>query len=127
MCVITYMCMQTYDDAHVPAGCEYGDQVPWCDTYVQGVAECTRTEVAQYCCSTCVPYLTRTEPAVNTSMRASLSLFHRVFKMQLTESMLDNFNSPLLKGYIIHSSLLHHEGSHTSISQHNRKLISKAN
>jgi len=35
------------------AGCEYGDQVGWCATYVQGPSECNRPEVATYCCQTC--------------------------------------------------------------------------
>jgi len=34
-------------------GCEYGDQVDWCKTYVQGPAECERPEVETLCCNTC--------------------------------------------------------------------------
>ncbi|ESN99470.1 hypothetical protein HELRODRAFT_163020 [Helobdella robusta] len=34
-------------------GCEYGNQVPWCESYVQGITECQRPEVAAYCCKTC--------------------------------------------------------------------------
>lgn len=38
-------------------GCEYGDQVSWCETYVQGVEECARPEVELLCCNKCRPYL----------------------------------------------------------------------
>jgi len=41
-------------------GCEYGDQVGWCATYVQGPSECSRPEVAQYCCQTCAAIKLRT-------------------------------------------------------------------
>lgn len=39
------------------AGCEYGDQVSWCETYVQGPDECARPEVEELCCSKCRLYL----------------------------------------------------------------------
>jgi len=43
--------------AGMHAGCEYGNQVPWCETYVQGLAECQRPEVKALCCNKCRPYL----------------------------------------------------------------------
>lgn len=38
-------------------GCEYGDKVEWCSSYVKGPTECQRPEVKEYCCDTCSRYL----------------------------------------------------------------------
>ena len=69
------------------AGCEYGDQVPWCSTYVQGAAECARPEVAEYCCKTCVPYL---NPPKNAPSPGELvqGLCHNMFRIRILHILL---------------------------------------
>ncbi|ESN99471.1 hypothetical protein HELRODRAFT_163021 [Helobdella robusta] len=44
-------CAKYYDSTN--QNCEYGDKADWCSSYVQGPAECQRTEVASLCCKTC--------------------------------------------------------------------------
>ena len=34
-------------------GCEYGDKVTWCKSYITGSATCNRPEVARLCCKSC--------------------------------------------------------------------------
>jgi len=48
-------------------GCEYGDKVPWCSGYVRGPTECQRSEIADYCCHTCAPYLSNQPATTSTS------------------------------------------------------------
>jgi len=58
--------------------CEFGDKATWCRMYVQGPAECQRSDVAQLCCHSCARYL-NTQPTTTSTIRSlrSAALIHR--------------------------------------------------